>query len=554
MSERAAIYLRVSTELPHRSGLLQLRPVVLGVVFALAIGFAGCDSSGSSGIEPKVRDGAIVIRSFAELRQIKQNEDFPLDGDYVLADDINASTVGAQDSTGQFRPIGQDGEPFTGRFDGKGHTISGLTLSARTSGTDTLGLFGYAKDAVIQNLRLEDVSIRGGRPVGMLVGLNQFSDIRDIQVSGRIASARRAGGVVGRNEGGTVENAEAQGTIQESSRGVGGLVGLNNGGTVRSSKSGVDLSGVQNRVGGLVGFNGALTSNGATGPGTISGSVAKGDVVTGDVASNGVGGLVGVNNAQVEDSRATGAVIATGTYAGGLAAINDGVIRGSSAHGDVKGKEVEPSRPVAAVGGLVALNSQGRVLQCSASGDVTLETVTSKLANSFIGGLVAFMSSGAAHVAESKATGSVSATGALRVNAGGLVGTIFGGSVSKSYTTGRVGGVAAENAGGLVGKMTGGSIRRSFAAGTAVLAAEHEGGVTGENIENGSASLLFWDMEQTNQGNAVGNGKEIEATGLTTDEMQGESARENMQGLNFEETWQVVDGDYPALFWEDIQR
>jgi hypothetical protein len=38
---------------------------------------------------------------------------------------------------------------------------------------------------------------------------------------------------------------------------------------------------------------------------------------------------------------------------------------------------------------------------------------------------------------------------------------------------------------------------------------------------------------------------------LNTSEMQGNSAEENMDGFDFQDTWRVVMGDYPALQWEE---
>ena len=45
-----------------------------------------------------------------------------LSGDYVLAADITL--------TGQWTPLGTEASPFTGTFDGGGHSIKGLTVTA----------------------------------------------------------------------------------------------------------------------------------------------------------------------------------------------------------------------------------------------------------------------------------------------------------------------------------------------------------------------------------------------------------------------------------------
>ena len=65
-----------------------------------------------------------------------------LAGSYVLANDITLSE--------EWVPIGTSGTPFTGMFDGGGHTIKGLTIK---SGADNVGFFAFTKGATIQNVR-----------------------------------------------------------------------------------------------------------------------------------------------------------------------------------------------------------------------------------------------------------------------------------------------------------------------------------------------------------------------------------------------------------------
>ena len=47
-----------------------------------------------------------------------------LNGNYVLAADITL--------TGQWTPLGTEASPFTGTFDGGGHSIKGLNVTGRT--------------------------------------------------------------------------------------------------------------------------------------------------------------------------------------------------------------------------------------------------------------------------------------------------------------------------------------------------------------------------------------------------------------------------------------
>src|SRR4051794_12866311 len=78
----------------------------------------------------------IAIYTIQELQEIG-NPDKPLNGTYILANDIDATGF-------LFNPIGYDhpspvsGPGFTGVFDGNGHTIKGLTISSSSS---SVGLF-----------------------------------------------------------------------------------------------------------------------------------------------------------------------------------------------------------------------------------------------------------------------------------------------------------------------------------------------------------------------------------------------------------------------------
>ncbi len=85
-----------------------------------------------------------------------------LDGHYILAADIDLSGV-------DFTPIGSYDAPFTGSFDGDGHTVSGLEIQ---SAEDYQGLFGV-NAGLIRNLILaEDCRVTGNSYVGGIAGEN----------------------------------------------------------------------------------------------------------------------------------------------------------------------------------------------------------------------------------------------------------------------------------------------------------------------------------------------------------------------------------------------
>ena len=245
------------------------------------------------------------------------------------------------------------GSPFTGVFDGNGHTISRLSIKGRTG---HLGLFGQSADgANILNLRMEAVDVSGNWLVGGLVGQN-YGSITTCCSNGTIngylysGGGDYTGGLVGFNNGsittsysnctvnGMVNGKPAGGSMW-ANREVGGLVG-ENWGHITTSYSTATVSGGK-YVGTLVGYNGGFT-------GGITMSYSNGTVS----GSSKCGGLVGGNAGSISTSYSTGTV--TGyTDVGGLVGSNSGDITKSCSTGSVSGDSQ--------AGGLVGENWGGNV-------------------------------------------------------------------------------------------------------------------------------------------------------------------------------------------------
>jgi len=220
-----------------------------------------------------------------------QNMDAKLDGNYMLAGDIDASDTKNWDSGAGFSPVGNgnnnNNNNFKGTFDGVNHTINGLYIG----GLGT-GLFGaVAFGSTVQNVGLVGGSITGGSIVGSVVGVN-YGTISNVYNTGAVSSndIGYVGGVVGANFG-TISNAYNTGAVSSNGSvngNVGGVVGDNfgtisnayNTGAVSSNGNGIGIG----NVGGVVGINGT--------EGTVSNTYNTG-VVSG--RSN-VGGVIGVNN------------------------------------------------------------------------------------------------------------------------------------------------------------------------------------------------------------------------------------------------------------------
>lgn len=121
-----------------------------------------------------------------------------LSGDYVLAADITL--------TGQWTPLGTEASPFTGTFDGGGHSIKGLTVTA-SSDLDNSGLFGYAKDATLKNVSIIGAKVDGDEHVGILLGNAKQVNISGVMTSGIVTGRDHVGGIVG-DASGSADNGE----------------------------------------------------------------------------------------------------------------------------------------------------------------------------------------------------------------------------------------------------------------------------------------------------------------------------------------------------------
>lgn len=214
----------------------------------------------------------IVVSSCSQLQDVAYDS---YDKHIALGQDIDCSdTVNWNDSTG-FTPIGRDYDhQFTGTFDGRGHTISGLYVSR--ADVENVGLFGRTNGATIKNVNLLNPLIYGRDFVGGIVGLAEDTTIQRVSVvAGEMMGQIQAtgyddegtaiagvGGIVG-VFGGASELSDAYSRISVASfyegfaRYGGGIVGLTlgAGGTISRVYSASMLNGafVADTAGPLVG-------------------------------------------------------------------------------------------------------------------------------------------------------------------------------------------------------------------------------------------------------------------------------------------------------------
>ena len=92
----------------------------------------------------------------------------------LIADiDLNPGCIfrsdGSYDGTPTtFKPIGKNGCPFKGNFDGGVYTIRGLYIN--DSSESMVGLFGYTSGADISNVTLQNSYVSGNGTVGGICG------------------------------------------------------------------------------------------------------------------------------------------------------------------------------------------------------------------------------------------------------------------------------------------------------------------------------------------------------------------------------------------------
>ena len=211
-------------------------------------------------------------------------------------------------------------------FYGDGYTISNLKIDQDFS--VGLGMFGYNRYGLVDNVSLVDVDIIGGIDTGGLVG-NNHGTISSSYVTGDIMGTSNVGGLLGVNYD-SVKDSHTTASVIGTTMGIGGLVGNNRGGSISHSYSTGNVNGTADYVGGLAGFNHHEISN-SYATGDVEGSDNVGGLVGYDYGEifdsyshgnlngfNNVGGLVGYHIGHVERSYSAGHVSGMGNNIGGL--------------------------------------------------------------------------------------------------------------------------------------------------------------------------------------------------------------------------------------------
>lgn len=172
-----------------------------------------------------------IIATAAQLDEVRN---FP-SACFELSKDIDLSSYLNSNSSG-WTPI----KDFTGKFDGKKHTIKGLWISL--SSIENVGLFaniqGYSdnKRASVSNLfvNISKKGITGRSSVGGICGSLSYGNIENCMVTGDISGYQYVGGIVGRNDdnyysSSIISQCASSGNITATKGYVGGILGYYDG-------------------------------------------------------------------------------------------------------------------------------------------------------------------------------------------------------------------------------------------------------------------------------------------------------------------------------------
>lgn len=340
----------------------------------------------------------VEVSTGEQLKAIQNAGSEALGYNYALMGDINASDVSGYEAIGNGSSNG-----FTGTFDGRGNRIIGLNVSGDDAGIfSTVGTTTVNNDdgttttytGTVKDLNIYSSTFTGTTTAGAVAGENNGRIEGIVTFGNTVTSKGNAGGIVGVNYSGKftddkndgeltngIYDVESTGSViaGSSSAVAGGLVATNDGGLANSFsdsavtvETGVTLDGKNTALGGVVGINNGnvqyvdslgVTNGGATGSSNIGGIIGtnNGNMYSGYNESivsgaNNVGGIIGTNAA---DKKVENVVNATGVEGkdnvGGLVGVNSGSITNGRNNGTITG--------VKYVGGMVGSNEQGATLK-----------------------------------------------------------------------------------------------------------------------------------------------------------------------------------------------
>lgn len=281
-----------------------------------------------------------IINDCMELQNMKNNRS----AHYVLGNDIDCSASASWNGGSGFEPIGKDTAKFSGSLNGKGYSISNLTIKRPNDMYNSLLGYVEGPEVVVQNMKIQNIKVLGGAAyvgglasftgqyvkvenveftgyveghdiVGGLIAYARYTTIKNVKINADILGEEAVGGIAGTSSNSTISYSSYEGTLHASTK-IGGLVGSNltNANIDHSFAKGniTSFDGVNaGKIGGLVGYmtNGVLQDNFST----MNVSCVS------PCSLDGVGGFVGhIKNGTIERNYSTGLVTSPSVKKGGF--------------------------------------------------------------------------------------------------------------------------------------------------------------------------------------------------------------------------------------------
>lgn len=241
---------------------------------------------------------------------------------YLIGDKCQMQAMGSlmtADATTYFKMVddvdfgGSAWTPVAGKvaFDGQYHKISNVTAAS--------GLFSTL-DGSVQNLTIDAAAITEQEESAVGVLANLASDdvtIKNVTVTNSTVSSTSdyAGGLVGKLDGGVVENVNVDCDVTNTKANTGGLIGRVMSGTIKNCSATGNVTSDFYYAAGLVGY--VKTAE-------ITNCYATGKVISNRANYARSGGFVGeITGGSIKKCYATGDVDIKGAYAGGLIGVID---------------------------------------------------------------------------------------------------------------------------------------------------------------------------------------------------------------------------------------
>lgn len=443
------------------------KSLLLLVVFTLLVGIIPSGFIVPSNVKAEtnayteVPEGYIGIYTMEDLNSIRNN----LSGKYILINDLDLTAAVAEGgifhNTGNgWVPIGTEAAPFTGVIDGNGHKINGLRLSIHSDQKIYAGFIGYAKNAQIKNLGMED----------------NIVSVKNTSFDANTADAF-AGGIVGYGYNVTITNSYNTGTITADSMfkgysgGIAGYVeaSYNQFSTITGSYNTGTVS-AKTSVGGIAGKTYRTNLSDVYNLGSFSGDLNKN-----------AGGIVGElwSDSSITNAYNKGA-IQYWTRGGGIAGESN---RSSISHSHNDG-DLSSTVNSSTGGGIVSYASNSVIENTFNTGKISGSAEYTRA-----GGIAGTLSTNSSLV-NSYNNADISGDGAV----GGIVGYLGSSVTSETYNTGTISGFYA---GGVTGSSSGGTILDSYNIGS-IKGEVYSGGIAGDSdttaLKNTFNVGFVWDI------------------------------------------------------------